>query len=351
MEGLLRLIPARGKCNFVARLIDIAQRAGCSMMTVSKALRGTKGISDETRARIKVLAQQMGYVPDSMALGLRTRKTKLLGLILSNVTNPVFARTVAAIEEQTHKLGYDLILAHTLNTPEREEICIRRLLARRVDGLFIFPTYRLAPTAPVYLELALRQAPVVILGQNAPFCAGFPSVQSDDLHGSYQVTRHLLSLGHTKIAFFAGPISSPAAAERLEGYRRGLREAGLDLDDRLIFTAGSTLEEGAGAAAQFLNEKIRATAIQASNDLVAIGAANFFLANKLRIPQDLSLAGYGNILLSEHCRVPITTINEPKPRLGLAAVEMMEQILRGEKAASLRLPVELIPRASTAALK
>src|SRR4051794_3219755 len=117
----------------MVRLKDIAQHAGVSVMTVSKALRDAPDISGATKTRIKGLAQQMGYVPDSMAQGLRNRTTRLLGLVLSTVANPIFARTVSAIEERAHELGYDLILAHTLNLVEREEACIRRLLSRRVD--------------------------------------------------------------------------------------------------------------------------------------------------------------------------------------------------------------------------
>ena len=164
----------------MTRLKDIAVQAGCSVMTVSKALRGASDISPATRTRIILLAQQMGYVPDSIARCLRSRKTRLLGLVISTATNPIFARTVAAIEERTHELGYDLILAHTLNSTEREETCIRRLLSRRVDGLFVSPVYRLAPTAVVYHELVQQRMPTIILGHNAPFCAQFANVEADD---------------------------------------------------------------------------------------------------------------------------------------------------------------------------
>src|SRR5580700_4062253 len=180
----------------MVRLKDIAAQAGVSVMTVSKSLRGATDISAGTKSRVKVLAQQMGYVPDSTAQGLRNRTSRLFGLILSTVTNPIFARTVSAVEEGAHELGHDLILAHSLNTPEREEACIRRLLSRRVDGIFIFPVYRLAPSATIYDELWQRQTPTVILGQRAPFCSQFYNVETDDLSGSYLMTRHLLELGH-----------------------------------------------------------------------------------------------------------------------------------------------------------
>jgi len=331
----------------MVRLKDIATQAGVSVMTVSKSLRGAPDISAETKTRVKVLAQQMGYMPDSMAQGLRNRTTKLLGLIISTVTNPIFARTVSAIEEGAHDWGYDLILAHSLNVPEREEACIRRLLSRRVDGLFIFPVYRLAPTAPIYEELWQRKTPTVIMGQRAPFCAQFLNVETDDLTGSYLMTQHLLELGHKKIAFLSGPSGSPWAQERLEGYRRALREAGIEPDDRLVFAAGVSIEEGEKAAVQMIHESASMTAVQGASDLVAMGAANVFLNQGFKIPEDLSVAGFGNILMSQHFRVPLSTVREPKLRLGVAAIESMQKLRRGEHPESKRLPAEIIVRAST----
>ena len=332
----------------MVRLKDIAAQAGVSVMTVSKSLRGASDISAKTKARVKVLAQQLGYMPDSMAQGLRNRSTKLLGLVLSNITHPLFVRTVSAIEEGAHEWGYDLILAHSLNIPEREEACIRRLLSRRVDGLFIFPVYRLSPTAPIYEELWQRQTPTVILGHRAPFCAQFCNVETDDLTGSYLMTRHLLELGHKKIAFLSGVSGSPWAQERLEGYRRALREAGIEPEDRLIFTAGATLEEGEKAAVQMINESAAMTAIQAASNLVAMGAANVFLNQGVKIPEELSIAGFGNILMSQHFRVPLSTVRQPKLRLGVAAIDTMQKLRRGEHPEPKRLAAEIIIRASTA---
>jgi len=263
------------------------------------------------------------------------------------VANPIFARTVAAIEEGANELGYDLILSHNLNMPEREEVCIRRLLSRRVDGLFIFPVYRLAPVAPVYDDLWQRQTPTVILGHRAPFCAQFCNVETDDSGGSYLMTRHLLELGHQKIAFLCGPSSSPGAQERLEGYRRALREAQVEADDRLVFTAGGTLEEGEKAAVQMIDEAVPMTALQGANDLVAMGAANVFLSQGVRIPQDLSIAGFGNMLMAEHFRVPLSTVRQPKLRLGIAALEIMQKLRRGEHPPPRRLSAEIVVRAST----
>jgi LacI family transcriptional regulator len=255
-----------------------------------------------------------------------------------------------AIEERAHDLGYDLLLMHTLNTVEREEYCLRRMLARRVDGIFIAPVYRMEPEARIYKELAAQQSRVVLLGPSAPFCNQFPSVQVDDLLASFAAAQHLLKLGHRRIAFLSGPPAAPWAQARFEGYRRALREAGMDVDDSLVFQAGSTTEDGVKAASQLLNEDCKATAVQAVNDLVAIGFANTLLDQGVRIPQDISLVGFGNSITSEYFRVPMTTVRQPKYRLGLAAVEMMSQMLRGQRAETKRLPAELIVRASSAEL-
>lgn len=333
----------------MVRLKDIAYRAGCSVMTVSKALRDAKDISIATKARIQQMAEEMGYVPDAAAAGLRTRSTRLLGLIIPTLTNPIYARMVMAIEEWAYQHGYAVLLMHSHNDPPREEQCIRRLMSRRVDGMFISPASRMESNAKIYEELQTSGVPTVILGSRAKFCAGFLCVESDDATASANVTRHLLDLGHRRIAFFAGPQMSPWAHDRFAGYKKALREAKVEFDDRLIFQAGSTIEEGEKAAVQFLGESTDATAIQAVNDMIAIGVGTLLLKQGLKIPQDYSLAGFGNVLVSEHFRVPLTTVRQPKFRLGVAAMELMLAKLRGEKTESKRLPADLVIRQSTAA--
>jgi LacI family transcriptional regulator len=331
----------------MVRLKDIAVRAGVSVMTVSKALRDEPDVSDETKARLKLLAQQMGYVPDSTAQGLRTRTTRLFGLLIPSLANPIFSRIILAVQERAFELGYDVLLAYTMNLPEREEACIRRMLSRRVDGLFISPVYRIGDNAPIYQELLARKIPTVLLGHTAPFCPNFNNVEADDLLGGYALTRHLLKLGHKRIAFLTGPAGTPWTQERFEGYRRALRESGMDVDDKLVFQAGRTMEDGAKAALQLIAEGCDATAIQAINDLVAAGCAEVLLKQRVKIPEDISVTGFGNTMLSEYFLVPLTTVSQPKHRLGLAAVDAMVRLLKGERPESKRLPAELITRASS----
>jgi LacI family transcriptional regulator len=332
----------------MVRLKDIALKAGVSVMTVSKVLHDAPDISDATKARIRSLAKQMGYVPDSMAQSLRTRATRMFGLVVSAITNPINARIIMALEERSHEMGYDLILAHSMNNPEREETCIRRLLARRVEGLFLMPVYRMEPSSPIYEELLAKKVPTVLIGHKARFCSHFSNVETDDVTASHALTKHLLSLGHQRIAFLSGPTSCPWAVERLDGYKRALRDARIEMDDRLVFHAGATIEEGEKSALQMIHEEFNATAVQAVNDLVAIGAANTLGGQHIQIPEQISLVGFGNTLLSEHFRVPLTTAHQPKFTLGVAAMDSMVKLLGGKHPGTKRLPAEVIIRASTA---
>ncbi len=328
-------------------LKDIAARAGVSMMTVSKVMRDAPDISAETKTRIKLIAQQMGYVPDGVARGLRYRKTKLLGLIIPSIANPVFARMVLAIEDKAHELGFELILAQTHNIAEREDSNIIRLLSRKVEGLLIWPVYRPTEEVRVYRELQNRGTPTVILGPTVGYTRQFINVECDDEGGSRTVTQHLVKLGHRRIAFLTGPILAPWAQRRLNGYRAALREAGIDTDDKLVFQAGSTIEDGTKAAQQMQAESCDATAIQAVNDMAAIGCAEVYLRAGVTIPEKLSIAGFGNIMSAEFFRVPLTTVRQPKHRLGEAAMEILLQLLGGKKADPVQLPTELIVRSST----
>jgi DNA-binding LacI/PurR family transcriptional regulator len=192
---------------------------------------------------------------------------------------------------------------------------------------------------------------VVLLGPPAPFCKTFVSVEIEELVASYNVTKHLLGLGHKQIAYLTGPPVAPWAHERFEGYRRALREANLEVDDKLVFQAGSTIEDGTKAALQMMNEKCHATAVQAVTDLVAVGCAETLIAHGLKIPDDISVAGFGNIMVAEYFRVPLTTVRQPKFRLGIAAVDAMMTLLRDQPVQPQRLTAELIERKSTTSPK
>ncbi|MCF7669446.1 MAG: LacI family transcriptional regulator [Verrucomicrobia bacterium] len=331
------------------RLKDIAEMAGVSIMTVSKALRNSPEVSCITKARILKLARQCGYVPNSNAQGLRTRKTGMLALVISSSTHPIHAPIEMSIQEHVFALGYALIVTHSLNDPAREDEALLRLAARCVDGLFIAPANRIEEPDVAHSELFRNGTPIVIIGHRSPFCSGLPCVETDDISATYELTRHLIDLGHKQIAFISGMPLAVWSRERMEGYKKALSDHDLLVEDRLIFKGGSTIEEGAAAALQIINENIKPTAVIAANDLLAVGALNTFLDNGIRVPEKLSLAGFGNILLSEFCRVPLTTVELPKHRIGRVATETMQKILNGKSPESIRLKCDLVIRKSTAA--
>jgi LacI family transcriptional regulator len=331
----------------MARLIDIARQAGVSVMTVSRVLRDSPEISAATKARVRAIADRLGYVPDASAQGLRTRSSRLLGAIIPSLADPAQAALLRIIEERLLGLGYDLLLAQSAGQADREDLCLRRFLARRVEGLFLSPVSRLAPPTSAYDELRRRGIKVVLLGPPVPGGEGFVAIESLDEAASQQAAAHLLSLGHRRIAFLTGPLHSPAAQARLAGYRRALRDAGLDPDDRLVFHAGSTAEDGAHAVAQLIDEDPGATALQAVNDSVALGAARLLLAQGLPIPDRFSVVGFGDIPAAEFFRVPLTTLRLPHAHLAAAAVDVMLKLIRGEPVGPRRFPAELVLRSST----
>ncbi len=273
----------------------------------------------------------MGYVPDSSAQGLRTKTTKLLRPRHPGHDQSRFTRaSFSPLRNAPTNLATTCSSRTRYNQPEREDACLRRLLSRRVDGLFITPVYRFEAEARIYQEIVARNIPTVLLGSPAPFCKNFPGIEIEELVASYNVTKHLLGLGHKKIAYLTGPPAAPWAHERFEGYRRALREAGLEVDDKLVFQPAAPWKTAPRPRCRCSMKAVHPTAIQAVSDLVAIGCAETLLQQGIKIPDDISLAGFGNILAAEFYRVPLTTVSQPKYRLGIAAVETMMNLIRGE---------------------
>lgn len=329
-------------------LRQIAEQAGVSIMTVSKVMRDYPDIAPGTKERIRAIAQQLGYVPDGAARSMRTRSTQTIGVVIPSISQGCFPRVFVGIEQVAKARGYRLFLAHSNEDPAQEQAEIRELLTRKVDGLIIAPALRFDTPPEAYALIESRRVPLVILDRLPSLLAGALHVVPDDRQGGYLATRHLIDLGHRDIALFSGPTGCPCSLERKEGYRRALQESGIPFRDELVFAAGTEVADGQKAAAELVNENVRPTAIVAHNDHVAVGAAEFFLAQKWRIPEDISLVGYGDLPLAALYRVPLTTIRQPQSAMGQLAIQLLLEKMAGRPAESRRLPVELIVRASTA---
>lgn len=330
------------------RLKDIAERVGYSVMTVSRVMRDTPNISSRTRQRVLRVAREMGYVPDAAARGLRLQNTHLLGLVLPDLGDPSWAAMASALEAASAPVGYDLAMTCSHGSDKGEETRIARLMGRRVEGLFLAPLPRTRKVGGIYRQLVEQRMRVVVLGQRPEHLAGFSSVSVDDRTGVALGTGHLLELGHTQIAFLAGPTLSPVARTRLRGYRDALRSQGIKVRDELIVRAGTTVPDGMAAARQLLAEKASFTAIVAVNDAVAVGAARALMTAGWRIPDQASVVGYGNHPCSEFCGAPLTTVDTNVVGQAETATRLMFDLVTGQDVGDAALEPRLITRDSSA---
>jgi LacI family transcriptional regulator len=335
----------------MATLKDIAQALDLSVMAVSKALRDASDISAATKARVQEEARRINYVPNQSARNLRSHQSRLFGVVVPNVNNTYYSNLVWGIERQAEVMGYQILLAHSLDQGDCEIAEVRRLLARQVEGVLLVPAVRWQNRF-MTLEL-LRQSgiPVVMLDRYPAGAEQFQQaswVVCRDQYGAELATRHLLELGHREILHLCGPNGSSASAARFGGYRKTMGDSEAGFRDNLVFLAGSDIESGRKAISQAISEKVSFTAVTAFNDLVAVGAADVLQHQGFRIPTDVSLVGFGDGLLAANFRVPLTTIRIPQIELGTAAVRLLEELIRGAAVDPRELPVELVVRYSTA---
>lgn len=309
---------------------DIARVAGVSHTTVSRALHQHPAIAPETIARIKQIANELGYLPNTAARGLKTQRTQALGVIVRRIVDPFFAEVLQGIEDVLHAEGYSLFLAASHRDAERESMIMRAMGERRVDGVIICSTQI---GREHRRQLSRYQVPFVLINNQADDDEnGSYSVLHDDVHGSSEVIRHLLSLGHTRIGYLGNSRGGRTNNDRLRGYSKTLSAAGLPVDQQLIVSAPNGLAEGGAiGAAHFLQSSARPTAIACYNDTMAIGAIQALQQAGLRVPEDCSVTGFDNIEVAAYLNPPLTTFDQPKFELGRQAALMMLRVLAASK--------------------
>jgi len=327
----------------IASIKDIARAANVSYSTVSRALNDSPRVKPETRERIQHIATEMGYLPSAVARSLVTRRTHIIGVVVTTITDLFFAEVIHAIEETALKQKYNVILTNSGREPERELEAIRALRERRVDGIILVS----AGTSKKDLSAVKGVGtPTVIINNARREHIGY-SVEVDNLSGGREATQHLLSLGHRRIAHITGPIREWDGAERQSGYEQVLRTYGLPLDPSLIVKGGDRPEGGMQAMQQLLALPCRPTAVFCYNDVVALGAMRAARAANLRIPQDLSVVGFDDIDLAPFFEPALTTVAQPKRQMGEKAVQMILDLLAGDRVEDCVLPGRLIVRGST----
>jgi DNA-binding LacI/PurR family transcriptional regulator len=326
--------------GFVAVTIkDIAEVAGVSHTTVSRALRGNPRISAVTIRRIQLIAEELGYVPNNVARGLKTSRSQVLGVIVRRIVDPFFSEVLQGIEDVLHEAGYSLFLAASLQDPEREREIIQAMGERRVDGVIACST-QIWPGNLRHLDRF--RVPLVLINNQSIDEPNIQSVYHDDAYGSRQLMQHLLGLGHTSIACIGNARGGRTNAERIQGYQEALVQAGLDLDPNYVAIGTNGQPDGGVQGMKaLLTLAERPTAVVCYNDMMAIGAIQAVQQAGLHVPDDVSITGFDNIELAAYVTPPLTTFHQPKYELGREAAIMMLRVLT-DKVAIIRSTPEVV---------
>jgi len=324
---------------------EVAETAGVSYATVSHVINNTRLVSQETRQRVLAAMDALNYRPNALARSLRQGKTNTIGLVLPDSANPFFAEISRSIEDETFKKGYSVFLCNTELDTQRELFYVDVLSKKQVDGIIFVAAGDRADSLDFLLE---RRMPVVMVDRDLPSVEA-DVVLTDHQLGGYLATRHLLELGHTRIACIAGPSSITPGAERMIGYRRALEEAGLSYNESLVVRGDYHPQSGLESTHSILKMDPRPTAIFALNDLMALGALRAAAEAGYSVPKDLAIVGYDDLELSHFTNPPLTTIAQPKKEIGVQAVNLLVDRMSQKNRPPSRvvLPPELIVRRST----
>jgi DNA-binding LacI/PurR family transcriptional regulator len=325
---------------------DVAKRAGVSVAVVSYVINdGPRPVSPQTRAKVERAIEELGYYPNELARGLRLQQSSTIGLIIPNLTNPVYAEIARSMEGVCTQEGYLVLLGDSGRDPDREKKLVKMLRAKQVDGVVMIPSQK-----PMELVELLQQAriPSVILEHKLP---GQHCITIDDLEGGRLGTQHLLSLGHRRIGLIRRTPSSASSSQRFSGYCQALEEAGVGYNPALVIESGPGQEAGSQSMQRLLALSQPPTAVFTHNDVLAVGAMHAIRSAGLHIPDDISVVGYDDTAPVAYLGPPLTTVRFPKEEMGRRAGEMILRLAQHKDQLPPRtftLPVKLLVRGSTA---
>lgn len=332
-------------------LRQVAEHAGVHPATVSRALNPEtqQMVSADTLERVLASARELNYRTNTIARSLRTQRSHAVGVVIPDITNPLFPRMVRGIDDALEKVHYTSLVAYTDGRDERLLDRFELLRQRGVDGLIV-ATARHVDRALDGLDAS--GVPVVQINRRSQNRA-IPSVTADDRGGTQQAVAHLTGLGHRAIGIVGGPQTHSTGRARLAGFRAGLRRAGLEASaGSVVFGRAITIEEGTRACRTLLAEHPEITAIVAGNDLMALGCYDALHEAGLRCPEDVSVVGFNDMTFADRFDPPLTTIRFDHYEMGAAAADLLMRRLRAADgspvAARLELTTELVVRASTA---
>jgi len=300
---------------------DIARLAGVSRATVSGVLNNSPTVNKKTYERVLAIIKEHNYKPNEIARALALNQTGLIGLIVKDISNPLYSKIALGVEQVCDENGYSMIISNTHVDWNRQEKNINILKRRRVDGLIIFPLQR-GHTLQDFHDLISEKYPFVLLAELPDINADI--VRADDETGAYNATIHLIKQGAQKIAFISGPESSYASDRRLSGYKRALMEQNLTFSGDLVRQGGWRLEDGYNAGLNLFNDKIECPdAIFCYNDSVAIGLIRALTEKGKTIPQDVAVVGFDDSGVSSFLETSLTTVAQPTKKIGRLAAEVL----------------------------
>ncbi|HYZ16020.1 MAG TPA: LacI family DNA-binding transcriptional regulator [Candidatus Acidoferrum sp.] len=332
----------------IATLRDVAKRAGLSPATVSRALSGHPYVDDDTRSRALRAARELGYRPNALARALRVQSTQTIGLIIPDIRNDFFAESATVLQGALEERGYRLILCISNGDPAHDRSYLRTLVEHRVDGIVHVPS---SPTDAHELEMGATRTALVELLRHSPQ-GRFDAIVSDDREGAAALTRHLLELGHRRIAMLTGPSSLSTTRYRVEGYRAALRDVGLNASDEIVLYGAYTPPSGYAQTREVLHREPRPTALFSSGSPLTSGVLRALADAKLRVPADLSLVAYEDPEWYAVSTPALTCYALPLREMGRVAAELITVLARGDgeerTPTVLRFSGHLVVRDSTA---
>lgn len=303
-------------------LKELAKKAGVSTATVSMILnQKDQSISEATRSKVRALAKEYQYVPNTNARSLVTRKTKTIGLIMPDITNPFFPEMARGVEDRASKSRYSIILCDTDDNEVREHQCVKILAEKMVDGIiFTHCAQRDEPSA----DFNTFELPIILIDRDAYSLDNIKGrVTIDNEQGAFLAVDHLIQCGCRHILFLSGELCTQTAKERLAGYRRALSAYGLAFEESNVRAGAYKLEWGRQAVDQVMEEKKEFDGVFCGNDLIGIGAIKRLQEWGIQIPQDVRLIGFDDIYMASLMEPPMSTVRQPAYEMGYRAAELL----------------------------
>ncbi|HEW91252.1 MAG TPA: LacI family transcriptional regulator [Thermotogaceae bacterium] len=323
---------------------DIARIAGVSVNTVSRALNNKPDINQETKKRILEIADELGYVKNFTASSLKQSKSRIIGVVIADNSNPFYAEVLKGIEAAARKYGYQIILCNTERDYKIEKDMIKILIGRRVDGLIVGPVQTKDDDIRM---LENMNFPTVILGRHFNDIE-IDEIYNDEVKGGYLATKHLIDRGRRKIVMLNGFLEKSPAKMRLEGYQKALEDSNIPFDESRVFIGDIDFLDGYERTLELIEKGIDFDGVFCYNDIMAFGAIKALRENGFKIPEDVSIVGYDDVLYSELVNPPLTTVRIKKYELGFEAMRMLISRLKGrrKRIKKIVLDVELVIRES-----